>query len=529
MRVTLINPPWYFPKELEFLSQNLGLAYLAAALERYGHRVTMIDAVAEAPERWVEVKAKYETVRRYGLSYEEICARIPKDTGLIGITVPFSHSRRIYEELATEVKEWFPYVPLVAGGVHPSTQLEEAMKAPVDGIVVGEGEGAIVDLAEGVAWEEIPALVYRKGTRVPSSRGFPAAEPSENRGDLEETDALTRAEGGGGKISAHPQNPDARIQTDLVRNPPRQPVRDLDSLPFPARHLLPMDRYLTRSPRGLEDFRTASVITSRGCPFDCGFCSVHPVFGRGYRKHSPERVLEEIVHLVETYDIDHIEFEDDNLTLDPDRAGKILRGLIEIRKTVKPVTWEDPNGIRIDTLNPEFIGLAKDSGCRCLFLALEHGDGEMRSIMRKRLDDEAVENAVRWAAEAGMPVMLFFIVGYPGESLDRYERGVEFCRKLRSLGAGRFEVFIAKPYPGTELLEICRKNEYLRYPDVENLVFTMDTVAVETPDFDAAEVLRRRSHALRVLNPVVYRLKGPLLRLFPRRWLRRARRNLGIQ
>jgi radical SAM superfamily enzyme YgiQ (UPF0313 family) len=125
--------------------------------------------------------------------------------------------------------------------------------------------------------------------------------------------------------------------------------------------------------------------------------------------------------------------------------------------------------------------------------------------------------------------MLFFIVGYPGETLDRYTRGVEFCRRLRGLGAGRFEVFIAKPYPGTELLEICREHEYLRYPDVEYLVFTMDTVAIETPDFDAREVLRRRSHALRALNPAAYRLKGPLLRVFPRRWLRRAKRSLGIQ
>jgi len=482
MRVTLINPPWYFQKNLEFLSQNLGLAYLAGALERHGHRVTVIDSVAEAPERWVEVRAKYETVRRYGLGYEEICARVPKDTGLIGITVPFSHSRRIYEELSAEVRGWFPETLLVAGGVHPSTEPGEAMRASVDCVVVGEGEGAIVDLAEGRPFEEIPGLVYRRE---------------------------------GGK--------------SLVRNEPREPVKDLDSLPFPARYLFPMERYLTLSPRGLEDFRTASLITSRGCPFDCGFCSVHPVARRTYRKHSAERVLEEIAHLIETYNIDHVEFEDDNLTLDPDRAEEILRGLVEIRRTRKPITWEDPNGIRIDTLTPEFIRLAKDSGCRCLFLALEHGDEEMRADMRKRLENEAVENAVRWAAAADMPVMLFFIVGYPGETLERYERGVEFCRRLRGLGARRFEVFIAKPYPGTELLEICREHEYLRYPDVENLVFNMDTAAIETPDFDAAEVLRRREQALRTLNPAVYRLKGPLLRVFPRRWLRRGRRFLGIQ
>jgi anaerobic magnesium-protoporphyrin IX monomethyl ester cyclase len=501
MHVTLINPPWFFQRDLEFLSQNLGIAYLAGALEQRGHRVSVIDSVAEAPGKFVEVEAKYERVRRYGLSYGEICARIPPETGLVGISVPFSHSRRIYEELSTEIKRRFPSVPLVGGGVYPSTQPEEALKAAVDCVVIGEGEGPITDLADGKPVGSIPGLAYRSGRR---DSGSPPPLPSSS-------------EGGGGNGYG------------IVRNPRREPVRDLDSLPFPARHLLPVEKYMSLSARGLEDFRTAAMITSRGCPFDCAFCSVHPVYGRTYRKASAERVLKEIVHLIETYDIDHIEFEDDNLTLDAGRAEEIFRGLIEIRNRLKPITWEDPNGIRIDTLTPSLIRLARESGCRCLFLALEHGDEEMRQMMNKRLENDAVEQAVAAAAAAGMPVLLFFIVGYPGETRERFENGVRFCRHLRRLGAGRFEVFIAKPYPGSRLLEICREKVFLRYPDIENLVFNMDTVAIETADFDAAEVLRRREYALEVLNPYLYRFKGPLLRVFPRRWLRRAKRFVGIQ
>lgn len=481
MHVTLINPPWYFQQNLEFLSQNLGIAYLGAALEANGHRVTVIDSVAEAPGTFVDLQAKYERVRRFGLSYGDICARIPRDTNLIGISVPFSHSRGAYEQLSAEIKRHLPDVPLVAGGVHPSTQPEEALRAPVDYVVVGEGETPLTALADGTPAPKVPGLVYRDGT---------------------------------GRTAA---------------NPKPRPVENLDSLPWPARHLLPMDRYMRLSPRGLEDFRTATMITSRGCPFDCTFCSVHPIYGRTYRTASAERVLEEVAHLIETYDIDHIEFEDDNLTLDTKRAETIFRGLIEIRSTLKPITWEDPNGIRIDTLTPEFIRLAKQSGCRCLYLALEHGDEEMRRMMNKRLGREAVEQAVVCAAEAGMPVLLFFIVGHPGETRERFQSGVEFCRHLRRMGAGRFEVFIAKPYPGTALLDLCREEGYLRYPDIENLVFNMDTVAIETPDFDAQEVLRRRRYALNVLNPYIYRFKEPLLRVFPLRWLRRAKRSLGLR
>lgn len=480
MHVTLINPPWYFQRNLEFLSQNLGIASLAGALEQHGHRVSVVDSVVEAPEAFVEVEAKYERVRRYGLPYSEICARIPRETGLIGISVPFSHSRRIYEELSAEIKRRFPAVPLVGGGVHPSTQPEEALKASVDYVVTGEGEGPLTALADGTAPEKTPGVAYR--------------------------------------------DPDGNTH----RNPAQALHKDLDSLPFPARHLLAMEKYLTLSARGLEAIRTAAVITSRGCPFDCGFCSVHPVYGRTYRAASAERVLNEIVHLIEAYDIDHIEFEDDNLTLNIRRAEEIFRGLIDIRNTLKPITWEDPNGIRIDTLTPDFIRLARESGCRCLYLALEHGDEEMRRLMRKQLKSEAAERAVRWSSEAGVPVLLFFMVGYPGESRDRFLAGVEFCKHLRRLGAGRFEVFIAKPYPGTALLELCREEGYLRYPDIENLVFNMDTVAIETPDFDAPEVLRRRRCALNVLNPYIYRFKAPLLRVFPRRWLRRAKRSLGL-
>ena len=481
MHVTLINAPWYFQDRAEFLSQNLGIAYIASYLEKEGHRVTVVDALAEGLDRWTAVEAKYERVRRYGLSYDETVNRIPPDTGLIGISVPFSHNRTIYENLAAKVRERYPRVKLVGGGMHPSTSPDEALVAAVDAVVVGEGEIPMSELAAGRGVKDIPGAVYRG------------------------TDGT------------------------VVRNPPAPLIEDLDSTPPPARHLLPMDRYLHLSARGVEEARTAAMVTSRGCPFACGFCSVHPVYGRRYRPASAETVLREIVHLIETYDIQHIEFEDDNFTLDRRRTKEILDGLIEIRNTIRPITWEDPNGIRIDTMDRDLIRKAKASGCRCLFLALEHGDEEMRKIMNKQLKTETVERVVLDATAVGMPVLLFTMVGYPGETRERFLRGVRFCEHLRNLGAGRFEVFIAKPYPGTPLVDLCREEGYLRYPDVENLVFNLDTVAIETPDFDAAEIRRRQRYALNRLNPFVYRFKKPFLRVFPRRWLRKVKKAVGIQ
>ncbi|MFH1738575.1 MAG: radical SAM protein [bacterium] len=468
MHLTLINPPWFFSGRLEFLSQNLGLACLAASLREAGHEVFIMDSVAEAPNQKERVHLKYQTINRWGLSYPEIVGRIPQHTDAIGITVPFTNNRLIAKELSEAVKKAFPNVPILLGGVFPSTLPHEALYPCVDYVFRGEAEHSIVRFAAGDPPERIPGVVFRRNAEI--------------------------VDGG---VSVW--------------------ERDLDRLPFPARDLLPMEQYARHSPRGLVGRRSAALITSRGCPFNCKYCSVHPVAGRIWRPHSAGRVLEEIDHLIQRYDINHLEIEDDNMTINLDRAKAILQGIIERRRDGASITWENPNGLRTETLDEEFVAMCPESGNRTLYLPVEHGSPEMLEKMGKRQNLEAIERVINWCRKHGVRSVIFFMVGYPGETDTLWREGWTYARKLRTLGASRFEVFLAKPYPGTAMYEECRANGFLVHPDSENVVYDMNFAGVSCPEFTPQEVQRRRRAMKRGLNPWSATLKAGIADMLPDR------------
>jgi len=217
---------------------------LAATLRDANIPVSIIDAFAMGIDRFIPVDLPNVRVYQCGLSFEEIALRIPQDTALIGISIPFTNVARIVFEMAAFLKARFPTVKIVLGGVHPSTFPEESLNnTGVDYVIRGEGELSLLALAQGKDPSNIPGLYMR-----------------------DETGALRKAD-----------------QAACIKS--------LDEIPFPSWELLPMELYFTVSPRGDRAHRALSLITSRGCPFGCKFCSVHPVSGRSWRARSPENVL----------------------------------------------------------------------------------------------------------------------------------------------------------------------------------------------------------------------------------------------
>jgi anaerobic magnesium-protoporphyrin IX monomethyl ester cyclase len=274
----------------------------------------------------------------------------------------------------------------------------------------------------------------------------------------------------------------------------------LDTLPFPDYSIPLIDTYYRLSPRSQKG-RVASLFTSRGCPYDCEFCSIHPVYGRRYRSRSAGNVLDEIKYLVERHAIRSLEIEDDNFTLKKERATDILEGIIRMNEQGAHLSWRTPNGVRIDTLDEEMIRLIKRSNCGEIVLALEHGDSEMLQIMNKRLNLDKVFTIVEQLVKYKIPkITLFAIAGYPGETKERFLSGLSFLNRIRKLGGNTFLwVNIAQPYPGTKLLARCRREGYITDEHFDNFLIRRDlmstgyTVWIETPDFDAREVLRRKS------------------------------------
>jgi anaerobic magnesium-protoporphyrin IX monomethyl ester cyclase len=445
--IVLINPPWFFEERVQFLSQNLAIGYLAAYLEKESHDVSVIDALVQGEHRLVDVQTKWGHIKRAGLLYEEIVERIPKETEIIGITAPFTHHAIIIRELSTALKKALPSVTIIVGGVYPSTMPEKALSEGVDYVVKGEGEIPLAKIAGGEDPAQIQGVWFR------------------------------------GKDGA------------IVSNGTAEMVHNLDDIPFPARHLLPMEKYHRLSSRGRVEERAATVITSRGCPFNCTFCSVHAVYGWTWRARSPQNVIDELKLLRDTFDIEHIEFEDDNLTLDIRRAEVIFDGMIGLG-----LAWSCSNGIRVDKLDRKLLVKMKASGCRVLTLAIEHGDPEMLKIMDKKLDLEKVEEVTSICFELGIPMVGFWVICHPGETRERFERGLKYAKNLKDRGMYGFGVHIAWPLPGTRLYRMCEKNGWLTYPDVDERLIFPGHYYIECPEFNAEEVLRRIVRAKTVLG-----------------------------
>ena len=457
MKIALINPPFLFPSKNEIVfSQCIGLRSISSYLKVNGnHEVHFIDALIHG---FFNVEPYYNGYI-VGLKIDDLVSLVPEQTELVGISAPFSQLAPVVHAIADGVKARFPDALVVMGGVYPSTQPELALTSCADFIVVGEGERALADMAA-------------------------------NRNPLEIQGAYPR----GQQLSSNFASADM--------------IQDLDTLPFPDYSIPKMDEYFTLSQR-MKRGRTASLVTSRGCPFLCEFCSITPVYGRKYRPRSPAAVLEEIKFLLEKYSIQALEIEDDNFTLQKQRTVEILEGIIRFNEKGAGLSWSTPNGVRIDTLNEEIIKLIKRSNCASITLALEHGDREMLRIMNKKLNLDAAYKVLELLVKHEIPqIGVFVLVGYPGETEARFRTSLRYLKKLRALGKNvEVCVNIAQPYPGTRLTARCREEGIIKDKDLGNflvkkeLMSTGYFVPITTPDFDATEVRRRKEQILNLFTP----------------------------
>jgi magnesium-protoporphyrin IX monomethyl ester (oxidative) cyclase len=210
------------------------------------------------------------------------------------------------------------------------------------------------------------------------------------------------------------------------------------------------------------------MITSRGCPARCSFCSSSRFWGYRYRFRSPKNVLDEIEELITKWGIREIQFEDDNFTANKKRAKEIFKGIIERGYNV---SFNMPNGIAVWTLDSEMIELMKEAGCYEVTLAFESGCQQvLDQIIHKPLNLEKAEEITKMIHKAGIHTNAFYIFGFPGETKEQMKETFRFARRVKTNMA---YFFIANPLPGTELYERS-KNEGL-IPDnfnFENLTFT---------------------------------------------------------
>jgi len=384
-------------------SFNLGLAYLAGLLRRNGIQSGILDCLVEDPDRIRSVDQQW---REVGLSDESILNFINRfDPQLIGVSIPFSYQHQMAMKLVEKIKLTFPHLLVVAGGNHVSAVPGMIDRKDIDYLILGEGEWALLQLIQTINQDqpvdEIPGVVSK----------------------------------------------------DASKFQPGPCIRDLDQLPFPAIDLLPLDKLWGGGRRWIN------MVASRGCVYDCVFCSIHTIMGHAIRRRSVENVIAEIKQWHRLYRIQEIYFEDDNLTTHREWAKELFR---QIAANQFGIRFYARNGIRADSIDKELLTLMKAAGYQDFYIAPESGSQEtLDKIIGKKMKLEDCTRAVRLASEVGIQANAFFVIGFPQESPAAIQETISYARQLKELGCDGFWFSLAVPYPGTRLFEQCLQNGYI--------------------------------------------------------------------
>jgi radical SAM superfamily enzyme YgiQ (UPF0313 family) len=396
----------------------LGLAYLGAVAEKAGHQVTVIDCQAEK------------------LTPEGFRNRITQTASdIIGVTA----TTLLYKsamKLITIAKRIQPQAVTILGGSHGTFWDENALKEypSLDIVVRKEGELTFIELVEKIesktSLASVLGITYRSGDKT-------------------------------------------------VRNADRSFIDNLDSIPFPAHHLLPLENL---KHNGKIIF---PLVSSRGCVYWCDFCSTVRMFGRGYRMRSPNNVVDEMQLIHEKYGIDQVTFYDDAFSVDRNRVVKICEELHARHLNLK---WDC--GTRVDMVDRELLETMHNAGCFAVWLGVESGSETILGAMNKKIKIEQTKLAYKTAHQVGLMTIANVVLGFPGET---EQTAIETIRLVKELNPDDVGFYIATPYPGTPMYEMVIKNGWLRITDFDK--FDTAGPTFETPQLSMEKLVELRAKA----------------------------------
>ena len=383
MKIALINTSFrdIYGYEKMF---PLGLGYIAAVLKQNGHEVSIIEPQID----------NISNDELGGLIIEEK----PDLIGISAVTPTFPEAVKIARAMrGRNIK-----TRIAIGGVHVSCFPERILNEypEFDFAVFGEGEYTMLELCNKLEEEE---------------------------SDFNSVNGLCFRENGA-----------------VLKTRPRDYITDLDSIPMPARDLVDLFRY--RLPLHIEKGKkSASVITSRGCPAKCVFCSSKVTMGHQFRPHSSEYVIKEIEHLISRYNVKHIQFVDDTFTISSERIKKICEEIIG-----RKIDLEWHCFARVETVSEELLLLMKQAGCSTILFGIESGDESVLKNIKKGINLKKAEEVHRICRKIGINVLSSFIFGNPGETRETANKTITFALNLKPTFALFYRLV---PYPGSQAYE----------------------------------------------------------------------------
>jgi radical SAM superfamily enzyme YgiQ (UPF0313 family) len=413
-KIALVNTPLVEGVAHHPVFPPLGLAYMAAILEQNYFEVRVFDC----PVCEIDHKKLMSDLSSYQ----------PKIVGITSMT-PTSTSAL---KSARVAKEACPDTQVILGGPHVTFMDTQTLdeEPATDIIVRGEGEEALLELA-----------------KLPDQRG------------LQDVKGIAFRKNG-----------------QVVRTGDRTFIQNLDALPRPAYHLLPIEKYR------ITGKKLMPIMTSRGCPFQCSFCVASQMFGARFRGRSPKNVLDELEWLRDEHGAEGLSFHDDTLAFDRKRITEICDGITE--RNIR-LPWGC--GTRADTVTKEVLAKMQKAHCNEICFGVESGCQRIRDSLKKRVSTEQCENAIKWAKEEGIFVTMSVILGYPGETKETVKETLDLVHKAEPDDVW---LCMATPYPGTELRALVEKLGWKMSEDWR-LYNTMNPI-FEDPNLPSAEISKMR-------------------------------------
>jgi len=406
MKVCLIRPSIVVPAHniTTMFTPPLGLAYLAGALREAGFDVQFIDAVGESLD--TRHPADYDCYL-YGLSPAQTVDRIRPDTDIIGVGFGFSFEWPTCRDLVNDIRKRFPDALLLGGGEHVTAVPEQTLRdTALDLGILGEGEETAVEIAKA----------YEAG----------ALDPSKIAG-------ITYISESG----------------ELIQNERRPRKRDLDDIAWPAWDLMPIENYLERGYGfGVNRGRSMPMMASRGCPYQCTFCSNPAMWTTRWIPRDPDLLLDEMQYYQEKYGAENFDFYDLTAIV---KKSWIVDFCHKIEERGMKFTWQLPSGTRTEAIDGEVASLLYRSGCRNMSYSPESGSPSVLKRIKKKIHTDAVINSIAEATSNGMNIKCNIIFGFPGETLKEVYESYRFIIRMAWAGAFDISIWAFSPYPGSEL------------------------------------------------------------------------------
>ncbi len=380
---TLLVKPYNLSDHIQ---PSLGLGYLATACRRSRHDVAILDCIKEDAK------------------IDKLSHRINKlKPDMVGFQC-YTFDLKFVKEALRECKRLNRNIITVIGGPHPSATPEKSFKYfkdSLDFIFVGEAE------------KSLPLLLDKLERKVSL--------------DFAQIPGLARRDGD--NISVNPQ----------------EFIEDLDGLGMPAWDLIrPQDYPESQHGAFFKKFPIAPIMATRGCPFSCTFCAGSIIGGRRIRKHSVDFMLKQIKHLYDAHKIREFHIADDNFTFDKNYVKEFLNRLIALNLDI---SWATPNGVRLDTLDEELLGLMKRSGLYLISLGIESGSDRILENMKKNTTVKKIREGIKPLRTSGIDIAGFFIMGFTDETKEDVKKTMRLSLELDLVRANYFTYL---PFPGSD-------------------------------------------------------------------------------